>query len=84
MRKQRDLRHMLADAETKRDVVGLLAKFFQDSFSDDPIAAREWLEENQTTPDLFVELVLALLLLNEPADVAQAKFDSAFREVLDS
>jgi uncharacterized protein with von Willebrand factor type A (vWA) domain len=65
MRKQRDLRHMLADAETKADVIELLAKFFQDAFTDDPISVDEWLAANQTSTDLFSELVAALRLQNE-------------------
>jgi hypothetical protein len=37
----------------------------QDAFTDDPISVGEWLAANQTSTELFSELVAALRLQNE-------------------
>lgn len=34
---------MLDDKETFRDVINVLAQFFQDSFKDDPAGVSDWL-----------------------------------------
>jgi hypothetical protein len=51
---------LIEDEDTKDLVIDVLAEFFQDSFKDDPLGVGDWLAQNGTSADLFVELVAAL------------------------
>jgi hypothetical protein len=53
-------RDLLDDDVVKTDVVDVLAEFFQDSFKDDPVGVGDWLAQNGTSVDLFVQLVAQL------------------------
>lgn len=55
------------DPDTKATVISLLAEFFQDSFMEDPAGVGDWLYRNETSADLFVEMV-ALLRLPQETD----------------
>lgn len=48
------------DPDTKATVISMLAEFFQDSFREDPVSVGDWLTENKTSVDLFIEMVAVL------------------------
>lgn len=51
---------ILDDKDTFKNVIDVLAQFFQDSFKDDPAGVSDWLAQGDTTPELFVHLVEAI------------------------
>lgn len=53
-------RNILCEEETRDDVIFVLAEFFQDSFKEDAPGVGDWLAQNGTSVDLFVELVAEL------------------------
>ena len=53
-------RNILVEDETRTSVIDVLAEFFQDSFKEDPMGVGDWLAQNGTSVDLFVELVREL------------------------
>lgn len=51
---------LIQEADVRKMTIDVLAEFFQDSFKDDPTGVGDWLAQNGTSADLFVELVDAL------------------------
>lgn len=58
---------VLAETGMKDTVVTVLAEFFHDSFKDDPAGVGDWLAQNGTSVNLFVELVAELRSPQESA-----------------
>ena len=53
-------RELIEERPIRADTINVLAEFFKDSFADDPMGVSDWLAQNGTSVDLFVELVAAL------------------------
>lgn len=62
-----EARELLADEDVRKTVIDVLAEFFQDSFDDDPMGVGDWLAQNGTSVDLFIELVGAIRAPSENA-----------------
>jgi hypothetical protein len=51
---------LIKEPDVRMTTIDVLAEFFQDSLKEDPAGVGDWLAQNGTSADLFVDLVAAL------------------------